>query len=223
MSKLTTWAERVIKEVDEDGSLTKRITMTTVDGGQVWDTWEAPFSVENFVTEAEALKNQLAEEFPKRRVSIMWTAIDAAANLRSQLPDHIMGRNAQAADITQGGPRALAESMDAQARTMDRILKSAETQCQSLTKTCEMQGQQIHDLIELYTAQMQANVLKQHEEANTEKEIATQIKAAAPMLMDLIGHFVTSAVKPDSALAKVAQVASSAMNGHANAADIARS
>lgn len=216
MSKLKTWAERMIREVDEEaGTLTSRITLTTTDGGQCWDTWEAPIELERFLVEAEQIKSQLATEFPKRRVQIMWTAIDANANIRGQLPDHILGQNANAADITAGGPRALVESMDAQARTMDRILKSAETQCVSLTKSLETTTTALNAMFELQTAKMEAEIVKKEAEASTEKVIAEQVKNAAPMVMELLMHLIQNA-KPNSPIAQVAQVASTMMNGGAH-------
>lgn len=217
MSKLSTWAERMIRQVDEEsGTLTSRITLTTVDGGALWETWDAPIELERFLAEAEATKAQLATEFPKRRVAIMWTAVDANANIRGQSPDHILGQNAQAADLTAGGPRALVESMDAQARTMDKILKSAEIQCTSLTKTVETISGALNGMYELQTAKMEAEIVKKEAETSTEKVIAEQVKNAAPMIMELLMHLIQNA-KPASPVAQAAQaIAGAVMNGHSS-------
>jgi len=182
------WARRVIKEVDSDGGSTKEIRLTTSDG-TVWEVWEAPFeSVEQWVQEADGLLTELANEWPAKRLQVTFTAEDASGGVRSQCPKTIMGKNKAAADMFGGESRALTQSMEAQAQTMERILGSANTQIGVLTKTVEGLGEQVHQLLDYICQREEHEALKRSDggDGNELGKLVSEAMQSLPALVAIL-------------------------------------
>ena len=150
---LREWAQKALsRESAEEGAKTGVVRLSSSDTNTTWETWTAPFpDVETFLQEAEAVKGQIAEECPVRRVPLMFTAEKASGATIAQYPTSIQGKNRQADALAGSGnnaAKAFAEAMEGISRVVVATLKSAEVQIGSLTKTLESQATQIHDLIE---------------------------------------------------------------------------
>lgn len=146
--ELLPWAERVMA-VSESGETAEKIRLQTTDG-QTWETWTGPFrSAQAWCAECEQVLFGLMDDWPATDIQIMIVAENREGHIIAQTTKRVKGRQKGANANMFGGPgKALADSMDAQARTMDRILKTAEGQLTILTTALEAAQQQNLTLIE---------------------------------------------------------------------------
>jgi hypothetical protein len=178
----------VIKEVDADGGSTKRIRLTSSDGA-TWEVWEAPFPpVDQWIQEADALVGELANEWPAKRVQVMFVAEDASGGVRSQCPKTVLGKNKSASDMFGNDSRALTQSMEAQATTMERILGSANSQIGVLTKTVDTLGEQVHQLLDYIVQREEHEALRKAERGESPElgKIITEALQSLPALITVL-------------------------------------
>lgn len=149
---LAVWADRVLREVSQSGVTVERIRLTSVDGS-TWETWYAPFPApDEWVREAESVLTELLDDWPSQDIQLIFIAEDKPGVILSQCTKRVKGRQ-KGAQSPFGGPgKALADSMDAQARTMDRILATATGQIDMLSKTLELTQNQNVQLLETMKA-----------------------------------------------------------------------
>jgi hypothetical protein len=126
--------------VVQDGVAFARIKLLSHDGS-TWNTWEAPFGTpEEFADNAMTLLGQLAEEWPAKRIQVTFIGEDPQGGVRSQCLVSVQGKNPQGKNqFLTGESQALAQSMDAQAKTMEKILGVAGAQAERLGKIIEAQ------------------------------------------------------------------------------------
>jgi hypothetical protein len=186
MSTLQTWAERVIRVV-ENGTTAKQIRLTS-DDGKTWETWQAPFPpIGEWVQSAEDLIAVLVEEFPVRKVSLSFTAEDATGGVLSTLPKSVLGKNKNAGEFGQHQhAKAQADAMASLASTMEAVLRLARLQCETTGVQLEKQATQIHDLIELNKQRQEESLLATTDNNEAQQKLIAQFTEAAPMLLSAL-------------------------------------
>jgi hypothetical protein len=214
-AKLRQWAERMIpdaKEGDkpEDG---KVHSIRLASDTQVWDTWYSPFpSPGTWCDEVEALLDAQADQLPIRRHTLTFTAEDSAGKPIAQQLTSVQGKNKEANEL--GGhtaaTKAIAEAIEGLTRTMNAILKSAETQVTSLTRTVESQAGQIHDMVELFKAKNEQAVAESEIGNQVGQMILSQVQELGGPLLELgKAYFESRGKVPGAALDRVASVITS--------------
>lgn len=208
---LEDWAKKGFQVVDQNGTTWKRIQLTT--DGQVWQTWEAPFSEASvWAQEADTLMNQLAEEFPIKRVGLMFTAQDGSGGVLAQLPQSVMGRNKAAAEFSsQGASKALSEAMRSLAETMDQVLKTAREQLAAQSLRIESDQEEIRNLHELMRAQRELEAVEKEQTNAVSDILISQLKEAGPLAMQALELVMKKAAekKATPAIAEAAAAATS--------------
>ena len=141
--RVRNWAIRFVPEETDKTSRVKRIRCSTADS--VLDTWDAPFAGrDQWCDEMEALLDACAEQLAPRRHSVTFTALDANDSPLSQVQTTVVGRNKDAHDLSaNGGPKALADAMNALASTQAKISETANRQLESATKTIETLSEEL--------------------------------------------------------------------------------
>lgn len=189
--RLNVWAEQQLRHVDEDGSKAVRIRLVSVDSPSTWNTWEVADMTDPsaWADEAEAYLRDLAEELPPKNIQFLFLAVDASGEERSQFPRTVKGRSRVATDsVLRNEPKALAESMEAQARTMRAILESANVQIAVLTKTVSSQAEQTHSLLEFITELNTRTALEAKQSNDAMAELLAGAKEYAPAIINLIAE-----------------------------------
>ena len=218
---LREWAQKALsRESAEEGAKTGVVRLSSSDTNTTWETWTAPFpDVETFLQEAEAVKGQIAEECPVRRVPLMFTAESSSGATIAQYPTSIQGKNRQADALAGSGnnaAKAFAEAMEGISRVVVATLKSAEVQIGSLTKTLESQATQIHDLIEYQRVKQELELTEKQDNNTAQNVVMDQVKQILPMIPEALGFWLESQ-KNSPAKAAVAEavktVATNLTNG----------
>lgn len=186
MARLQNWAENSIRVVDEKGDGTARIRLVSQDGS-CWQTWDAPFpKPEDWVADAEALCAELAEDF-SGEVHCMFIAESASGTVRSQCPRKIAGKQRKGANGTtfgqQGAP--LQAMYEAQARTVERTLQSANVQLEVLTRTVESQAKANSELLDFIRVRNEHDALDRAEQSSDVQQMLGQLLEQAPLLLEL--------------------------------------
>lgn len=206
---LREWAQRALKEVEQDGTTAKTIRLSS--DGCVWETWSAPFpDVETFLLEASAVQEAIAAECPVRRVALMYTAESATGSVITQHPTSVQGKNKQADALAGSGnnaAKAFAEGMEGIARVMTAVLSSAEKQVATLTKTLDSQAEQIHELIEYHRAKQELELTEQKETQDASSMVMAQVKELMPLLPQAFELFLANAKTNSEAAALAAKAA----------------
>lgn len=184
---LRDWLQRTLPVRDGGEQSPIKTVQLTVDGGVVLETWEAPFQAPDvFFQEIDAVLAQLAEESPKRRVPVMFTAIAPDGAIKSQCPHSITGKNAAADALVGSGnnaAKAYSEAMEGLTRVMKAVLESARVQVESVTKTCQAQAEHIFELHELERERQKAELSTTEQSNGVNAYIGEQLKGALPLLM----------------------------------------
>lgn len=188
MARLQNWAENSIRTIDEKGDGTARIRLVSADGS-TWQTWDAPFpSPEDWVADAEALCSELAEDF-SGEVLCMFIAESSSGTVRSQCPRKIAGKQRKVgangtAFGQQGAP--LQAMYEAQARTVERTLQSANVQLEVLTRTVESQAKANSELLDFIRIRNEHDALDRAEGESEVKQMLGQLFEQAPLLLELV-------------------------------------
>lgn len=209
---LQVWAERLMREVTEQGVVARRIRM--VVDGNVIETWEPVVGLNagDWVREVDAVRDALMEELPKRRVPCVYTAEDSGGAIVSQHFTNVTGKNAAAQDLgTQNGAKALADALASVAKTSDAVLAQARNMMDFQAAQLEKKDEQIFEYAELFRA-IQKLELEQGETENAVQQlILTQLQSAGPLAMQALQHFMEKNHQTKMAAAAVA-----ATNGKAS-------
>lgn len=186
MARLQNWAENSIRTVDEKGDGTARIRLVSSDGS-TWQTWDAPFpKPEDWVADAEALCSELAEDFAGE-VQCAFIAESASGTVRSQCLRKISGKQRKGPNGTGfGGQGAPLQAMyEAQARTVERTLQSANVQLEVLTRTVESQAKANSELLDFIRVRNEHDALDRAEQSNDVQAMLGQLMEQAPLLLEL--------------------------------------
>lgn len=197
LDTLHSWAAKLCGVVDADsGNHVKRIRLISAEGS-TWETWEAPLpSPEDFVQQVNTLLNALTDEFPVKRVQLLLVAEDTAGAVQSQRTLSIMGKNKQASSsLLSNDARALSDSMDAIARTVERVLATANTQLRVMAETNEKLAEHNNSLHDLVREMNAAKLLQEQQEHDTTREIQTEVVKALPMFIELLGSKLSGPTK----------------------------
>jgi hypothetical protein len=185
---LRSWFERVLGGNPSESPV-KQIQLSSE--AAVYMTWDAPFSLEALVTESETILAQLAEELPTRKVpcSFIATGIDGA--VRGSTIVHVHGKNKNAGELSMGATaqasRSFAEAMETMVRVVNVVLKSAEIQVSSLTKTCESQANQLHEMHEYNRLRAELELVNgANEKPDITAQLGAQLTEAAPVLIEAL-------------------------------------
>jgi hypothetical protein len=200
MSRLQNWAEQNLPVVDEKGDGTARVRLLSSDGS-IWQTWDAPFGeVEAWCEKAEILCNELAEDF-SGEIQMVFQAESSSGTVRSMCPRRLQGRKTGKAGVAGGvfggGQNALQSMYDAQAKTVDRLLQSANVQLEVLTRTVETQAKAHSELLDYIRVKHESEALHATLSADSKvKEIGAQLLEQAPLLIELLKMKFTNEKKP---------------------------
>lgn len=168
------WAKRFVPEKPDEEHRTKRIRVATET--QILDTWEAPFpGRETWIEEMESLLSCSADQMPIRRHTVTFTAEDAQGVVLSQCPTTVQGKNKDASDLMGGnGVKAITDSMNALAQTMDKVLATARLQCDSCTKALGAMSDEVQDLHAVLRAQRAKDSVGNDSDSDAVTAIAIQ-------------------------------------------------
>jgi hypothetical protein len=198
VSALHIWAEKQMREVTEGVRPCSRIVLTS--DNITWEKWEPVIGLDpaQWCAEAEALLNALAEELPKRRVQMTFTAEDTTgATLATHLRS-VQGKNQQAADLgTQAGAKALADGIASIAKTCEATLGIArnmmEFQASQLSRAeddLKTRGEELRKAHELL-AMIQKIEIEEGVGANPVGDaLAAHVNEAAPLALQAIQYWL---------------------------------
>lgn len=216
MSQLATWIETLVHEVTEGTAAPRRVRLACE--GTVFETWEPIVGVglepEQWAKDAETLVQALLPELPKRRIQLQFVAEDSAgATIKTHLRT-VTGQNANAQDLgTQNGAKALADAIASVAKTADAVLETARKMMDFQNATIENQAKHLSDAHELFMA-IRKTELEGEEQQNTAGKIMTeQLQQAAPLLMQLVEHWVKNAPAKVTSGGSAASAAAATTNG----------
>jgi hypothetical protein len=219
---LREWAQKALREVEQDGTAARCVRLTTPGDGTTWETWNHPFpDVETFLNESAGVIDGIANECPVRRVPLMFTAETATGTVLTQFPTSVQGKNKQADALAGSGnnaAKAFAEGMEGLSRVMAAVLKSAEVQVTSLTKTLESQANQIHELIEYHRAKQELELTEERENTNAQGMMMDQLKEVLPLIPQALELFLQD--KKISNAADLAKATAAAVTKTTNGAKV---
>lgn len=207
------WIPRLIASVEADPNPTKKIELNA--DGVPFESWTAPFPpAEDLVTVAKAVISAIADESPKRRVSLLFTAMGADGQIKAQCPSSIQGRNAQAdalAGSGGGAAKAFSEAMQSQASLMNTMLKAAENMVVYVTRVNESLTEQVCDLRDYQKAKQDLELLEQGQNSGMSEFVMQQLKDASPLALEAASLFLESHKK--SIAGATQKVAAAVTNG----------
>lgn len=214
---LQRWAERQIGVVEQDGSGTVRIRLICTNDGSQLETWEGEKlkDAAEWVESVNTLIDEYREEWPVKPIQLLFLAEDKNGHLRSQCPKSVTGRNQDASvDLHKSRDvESVSRALEANVRTMDRILSSANAQLDRTTESYKVLAESHADTLKFLHSKLENEALTIREEQSMQSELLGMIKENAPGLLKMIEHAMRGAGKPKAA--NVAQVASAALNGGA--------
>lgn len=225
---LEQWAKRhVANVVDQDGAMTTRIRLICVNDQQCLETWERPFpSPEEWCQEVANMLDQYQQDWPIKTISLMFIAEDKNGAQRAQHPKSVTGRNRDASPEIHKNrdAAALAQGMESNAKTMDKVLASANAQLDRSTAF-------ISTLSEAHTASLAYIRAKNEQEALQAAEVQQQSSWGidpqlkqmlidnGPKLLNVIGGFFEEQIIKAKADAARAAAAAAVGSPHAKDTD----
>ncbi len=209
--QLRGWFERVLGPNPSESPVK---SITVASEATTYMTWDAPFAVDQLVTDADAILGQMAEEFPVRRVPVSFVASAIDGAVRSSQIVQVQGKNKNAGELSMGATgqasRSFAEAMETLVRVVNVVLKSAEIQVASLTKTCESQSNQLHEMHEYNRLRAELELVNStNDKPDITAQLGAQLTEAAPVLIEALK--VSLAQKSED-LAKAAAARAAAAN-----------
>jgi hypothetical protein len=204
MSRLEGWAEKTLRLV-EHGESVARVVLASSDG-TIWHTWQAPFAEpEQWATEAETTIAELAAEFAGEIAFVISAQTERGATL-SQLPQHVNGRRSKASTgggaMMGGSTQPVNQIFDAGARTLERVLSTANVQLEVLQRTVQQQAQSNAELLEYIRLSNQERALEKPADAESKELVDHTIKQALEQLPALISLILS---RPTNGVAGVGQ------------------
>lgn len=182
------WLERLLGSKPEESPV-KTIQLTTE--AQTWMTWDAPFTLDQFTADADVMLLQLAEELPVRLVPCTFTAQTIDGQIRGTQIVKVQGKNKSAGELSMGATgqasKSFAEAMETMVRVVNVVLKSAEIQVASLTKTCESQSNQLHEMHEYNRLRAELELVNgASDKPDITAQLGAQLTEAAPVLIEAL-------------------------------------
>lgn len=182
------WLERLLGPNPAESPV-KTIQLSTE--GQTWMTWDAPFTLDQFTADADVMLVQLAEELPVRLVPCTFTAQTVDGTIRGTQLVKVQGKNKSAGELSMGATgqasKSFAEAMETMVRVVNVVLKSAEIQVASLTKTCESQSNQLHEMHEYNRLQRELELVNgAADKPDITAQLGAQLTEAAPVLLEAL-------------------------------------
>lgn len=218
MSKFSVFMEKLVREVEEGQACARRVRL--MSEGTVFETWEpiqhAQIDPEAWGQDVETLVGALLGELPKRRIQLSFVAEDGAGATLATLLHTVTGQNASAQDLgTQNGAKALADAIASVAKTADFCGEMARKMLDYQAGVIDKQNSQLFEYHELFMAVKKAE-LEQEENGNAVTKImGEQVQQAAPLLLELLAHYVKKPHAPPITTTggAVAAAASTVTNG----------
>jgi hypothetical protein len=195
---LEIWAEKQMKEVTDGVRPCARIVLTS--DNITWEKWEPIVGLDpkQWCAEAEALLNALAEELPKRRVQMTFTAEDmTGATLATHLRS-VQGKNQQAADLgTQAGAKALADGIASIQKTAEATLNMAREmmqfqadQMKRLEGDLVQRGDELRKAHELLAMIQKIEIEEGITQNPVGEALAAHVNEAAPLALQAIQYWL---------------------------------
>jgi hypothetical protein len=191
MSSLNTWAQRVIGVVEQDGNRAVQIRLTAE--GQQWEIWDIVpgFTADEWTNAAETLMASLAEEFPVKRVSLIFTAEDKSGAVFSQFPRSITGKNKNAAELgTNTSVKAISDGWVSLAATVDKVLETARKQMDQQSARIDEQDNEIRQLHEIFRGVRQIELEAEEQQNQVGNAMLEQLKELGPMGKMFLEHWL---------------------------------
>lgn len=181
------------REVVEGVPYARRVVLTIE--GQPIERWEPVLELEplRWCEEVRILIDQLADELPKKRCQVVFTAEDVNGGTLGQCITNVQGRNASIQDLgTHNGAKALSDAMASVAKTMDATLKMARDMMEFQAGQLEKYAKQNHDFVELFQALQKIQVDDEKQESAVSALLLEQVKEASPLIMALAQRWLES-------------------------------
>ncbi len=221
------WGKQQLRNVSAEGVKISRIRLIACEA--TWNTWhpeswapshgsgETPDqAIERWALEVDNTIAALADEWPTKQISVQIVGENDNLEVVAQCLKSIRGRNKEATSKVFGSDsKALADSMDAQARTMERILASAASQVEMSHNSAKLVMQQNEALMTFHLAEKEAALIRMQEAeenrpSETTKLFEQQLVTQLPALLELGFLFLKTRMGGASGAESVAQVVKSA-------------
>ena len=195
---LELFMEKLVREVTDGVAVARRVKL--IAEGNTYETWEpiqsAGIEPGVWAAQAENIIAALTTELPKKRIQLQFIAEDHAGATLSTHMRTVQGQNANAQDIgTQGGAKALSDAMAGVAKTMEATLDQARKMMEFQATQLDKAYAQINENHEVLLA-IHKLELEEGETANALTQAFTeQFKDAAPLLLQLGQHWLSTATK----------------------------
>lgn len=193
------WAERQIGTVEQDGRATARIRLLCVNDSSCLEVWEAPLpAADKWVEEANTLIAELREEWPQKPIQLLFISEDANGHQRSQCPRTVTGTNSEAAiDLHKGRDiQAVSQALEANVRTMDRILASANAQLDRTTEAFKALSASHAETLKFLSAKLENEALEAADKVNVQSEVMGLVKEHGPALLRLAEALAKKQITP---------------------------
>lgn len=179
-ASIAKWAEQVLRDIDEGGGATACIRAVNRSDGSTLFTWDAPFgSVDDWIQGAESWMSEIGQEW-SGDLNLSFVAEDGNGTVRAELPKLIKGKQRRA---DGGAASAQAAMMEAQAKTTERILQSANVQIEVLTRTVKTQSESNAELLSYIQAMHEKQAMDNQEQGEAAKMLG-QLAELAPLFVD---------------------------------------
>lgn len=215
---LEQWVPRAL--APDETNPTKTIQFSVE--GTIWETWKAPFpDAEEFLGAAKAVIAAIADESPKRRIPLLFTAFGADDQIKSQCPGSVIGKNAQAdalAGSGNGAAKAFADAMQGITAVMNTVLKASETMLVNAMRANDSLTEQIVDLRDYQRAKQDEELLNQKADSGVNDFLLAQLKEASPLALQAASMFLESHAAKKSPVVSAAQAGAAALNTALNGA-----
>jgi hypothetical protein len=169
-------------------------TIVLTAEGTTLETWSAPFAdSETFVLEAQAVIAEFAEDFPKRRIPLLFTASNAAGELKTQCPSSVMGKNVNTDALLGGGssaPKAFADGMAGISAVMNSVLKAAKDMIDTQQAIIKSKDEQIHAFAEYFRVKQEVEATEAKTSSDTNTYLMDQLKTVLPLGLQAAEVFI---------------------------------
>lgn len=216
---LDDWAQRTIARIPspKEGEAIDPaaiVTITLAAEGAVLESWAAPFpDVAEWLNEAKAVIASYADEWPKRRVPLLFTACTASGDIKTQCPTSVQGKNANADAALIGGgasaPKAFADAMTGLSQLQVSILKAAKDMIDTQQAIIKQKDEQIHAFAEYFRVKQEVEATEAKQSSDASGYILEQVKAVLPLGLEAASVFVEE--RKQALSAKAASVAVAAV------------
>lgn len=228
---LEKWAARQLRVVEEDGTVTARIRLVCVtDGSQleVWEGEELQQPAADWTAQALSLLTEMQEDWPTKPISLLFIAEDKNGSQRSSCPLVRHGKNRDASpDLMKGRDiKAITDSMEAIAKTNDRVLATANGQLDRMNTALQTMTEHHMSTLEFVREKLQHEALTVAQQTQTTDKVMQLIEQFGPMLAEVLqakmktpaGKMVAGAAVNAAAKAVAKPAPAAATNGHSAAA-----